>query len=852
MKRTRTLPFPDVPSWSTMTKTRWRDGRVLGVDGSMWLYRAVPLGMTDDARSPLHSGIPAEPLLAAGEEIATLAGPVRITRRATARSAYRDVHFLLVNLPRPFEPAPGDLTQYHRQSFPGRIVNRRVLLLGVRLVPKIPQEGLRHAVRYAVETMVSGGSPLEDYARDHRDVDAALSRCGLRVPTADEILMASRWWTNGSQQDAPYLVHPDHLHMYTTPAAAVESASGPANCASWPASGSEHTLSFATSTGLDLPYISGLSSMARYVSALVQAGAVAISIRGRMEPAAVTRDELRRMRKKYLEDVQERYAERKMSRSEQEETLAALEEVEAFYSGGGSPSLVESSTVVAFPGRDPQSGFDFSEIGAGAGIGLVSMVDAQEQALAETMLASSVRSSPHLQDLPIQTIAYSGIPGLSKVGDVSGALVGFTERDGQPAYMDAMAATDQDTLPLAFVAGGTGSGKSQLMMWLADQFARQTNSRGERRPVIIFDPSPTSDLSQAVERSGGVTVHLDQLLSADGIFDPLRYAPTPELGVEMACSMLMSINPWGSLQSDFEVDLQYALGVGVAVGASCVMQALRLARDAGAATSALVDPVERLVAHSPMARAVIGSDPSTVPLRTASGLTYIRVGNAPLNLPVPGSQATDLPGKVAMAVVRAVAFGSVMALTGREGVFFMDEGWVFTQNGAAEMDRIGRLARKQGVFPVILSQRITDAVTAGLSGYISRGLILALEDADEARAACELFRLEPTPERLKRIRGKRFIDGGEGDGTAFDWNSLMALVDRVTRKVTRGSIGIYCDVAGRAAPVEITIPAELLAKASTNRLDMAKRDAVRPSDAAGLAPDRPGSPQPQFASPEVW
>jgi hypothetical protein len=48
-----------------------------------------------------------------------------------------------------------------------------------------------------------------------------------------------------------------------------------------------------------------------------------------------------------------------------------------------------------------------------------------------------------------------------------------------------------------------------------------------------------------------------------------------------------------------------------------------------------------------------------------------------------------------------------------------------------------------------------------MAGYISRGLIMAFTDAEEARAGCELFRLEPTPERLGRMLARDTI----GDGT---------------------------------------------------------------------------------------
>ncbi|WP_159619437.1 hypothetical protein [Arthrobacter zhaoguopingii] len=50
---------------------------------------------------------------------------------------------------------------------------------------------------------------------------------------------------------------------------------------------------------------------------------------------------------------------------------------------------------------------------------------------------------------------------------------------------------------------------------------------------------------------------------------------------------------------------------------------------------------------------------------------------------------------------------------------------------------------------------------------------MAIEDADEARAALQLFKLEPTPERMSRITATAFIAGGES--VAPNWASMRAL-----------------------------------------------------------------------------
>jgi hypothetical protein len=118
-----------------------------------------------------------------------------------------------------------------------------------------------------------------------------------------------------------------------------------------------------------------------------------------------------------------------------------------------------------------------------------------------------------------------------------------------------------------------------------------------------------------------------------------------------------------------------------------------------------------------------------------------------------------------------------------------------------------------------------DALRAGLAGYISRILILPMQDEQEARAACGLARLEPTFDRIRRITAKART------GNAPNWDSMRALRDPGTGETLRGGVAIYCDLAGRAVPTEITIPTMFLALTSTNPGDIDRR--VRKAAAVG-------------------
>ncbi|QOD05912.1 ATP-binding protein [Pseudarthrobacter sp. BIM B-2242] len=801
------------PSVSTMVRTKLSDGRLLGIGGDMWIVRKLPLEPVADAKSVEERMNVYMPLMAAYEELAAMATTTG-NRRSMSRSSYRQHQLLLVNVAKLYNPSGHKIAGFLKESFPTQVTEKRIALLAVRLVAKVGSNGgWQKALDSVVETLVSGGTPLSDFDDDYRKVDAALARSGLSTPTAQELSMANSWWNQGEFPDTVDLPHSDHLHIFAdTKAVRMANDAGREDCTKWPRIPKHRSLTFATLEDFNFEFESSESTAAHWATGLVEDGAVAISIRGSIEPAKVTRAELRRQRKRYMDDINERHKNNKMEDARQEEMLATLEAVENVYANGGSPTLVDASVLVAFDGEIE----DITQAGPRSAANLRIMNFRQRQALAEMMLCSGVRANPNLHDLPIQTVACSGIQSLSTVGDKDGALLGFTERDSQPAYESPTAASSGDAAPIFVNLGATGSGKTMVLLWKAIQFAKLGG------PQVIIDPKTGSDHSPTVLGHGGQVASLDDLKEADGIFDPLRFSHNPTVGVELAVSMLASIDPWGGKAREFEVHLYTALSYGVSKGATCVGQALLIAKEDGKATPALVDPIFDLANTSPLFRACVGVDPHTKALSINEGITLIKVGNTHLDLPEPGAMASaSVMQKVSLALVRMMVFGSAMALTGRGGAIHLDEAWVFLGAGKAEVERLGRLARSQQVLPELYTQRASDPLKAGLAGYISRGLILPIEDKDEARAALELFKLQATDERLNRITGKAML--GEGGTVAPNWSSMRALRDPVSKKVLRGTVGYYSDLAGRCVPVQIVLPPAFLKLASTNADDLNER-----------------------------
>ncbi|MHB1974102.1 MAG: ATP-binding protein [Acidimicrobiales bacterium] len=843
------------PIFPTTVRKRLPGGRIVGTDNSVWCYRSMPMAPVVDAASPAEGLAAAQPMIALCEQ---LAGETRVRTPANRRmnkGAYREIHVLLVNIPANFVP-PSDspISSFLAGRFSSSRVYRRVLLVGVRLRPRVSEggvfsrKGISQAIDSVAETVRYGGAPISDFDEDYATIDRVMTAAGMQVPSVEQIQVANSWWNSGRSPEAPLLVHADHLHVFANTSAAMAAVrltqEGDTECITWPAMANHHTLAFGCLYELDLRYVPAESPLAHWVPALLGEGAAAISIRGKVEPPKVTREELRRRRKQYRDDINERLGQGKMERAEQEEIYADLDAVESIYATDGPPTLVDCGVQVAFAGHDEQFGYALENVGRSTGLTVLNMVGRQESALAGCWLASPVRATPHLHDFPVQTIAASGLPSLSVVGDRDGALVGFTERDRQPAWLSPDAASKADGLPLMVVPGSTGSGKSLWATFMADQFARLPNGRGENVPVVLIDPKTGSDFSAAVRCSGGRVSSLDDLLSADGVYDPMRFSITLDTGVELAASMLMAINPWGTAAFDYETPLVKALSYGARAGADCIGVALQVALRDGQVRpqeSEMVERVLDLARSSPMFRACVGMQQGGPRLRASEGITLVMVGSAHLDLPEPGAVDPTLQQRIALALVRMMVFGSAMALNKRRGVIMLDEGWVFLSAGRTEVERLGRLARSQQVLPIFLTQRVTDALNAGLAGYISRGLILPLRDEQEAIAACQLFKLEPTPERIGRITANATV----GATTATEvggpnWYSMRALRDPATRKVLRGTVGIYCDLDGRAVPVEIKIPDEFLAATSTNPEDIERRERAEAAQRQTLQHDQGG------------
>ena len=804
------------------------DGRMYGEDGSIWAYFSVPLGPTFDAKNLRARLEVSTPFIGALGELAAGAGIVLSKRRVFQKHNYRAFHVLGVNIDAAFTP-PGDhplREMLSREFCDGRdVVIRRCVVLGVRLRRSVVSSSMATMVDRMAASFQSGRGALAATDEDFEHVRAIMARWGLSTPTRQDRSLVRAWWNAGRSPDTPYMVEPERLHILRSAEAARKAhdlyeAGVPLE--RWPTIPGHSVLTFASVTEFEVPDVDVLDPRASWLTPLINAGAVCVSVNGLLEPGYMTAREIERNKNRYESDIRDGGRYGKDATPEQVDKLRALTRVREVYAGGSTapPSIIDASVVVAFEG----DGKDLARTQF-PGVQVAVLGNRQVGAMAETWLAPTSRSNPMLHDMPIDLLAYSGLCSLSVVGDrpAGSALVGYTEMDRQPVWANVAAASSQaDLPPLYGVFGESGSGKSLLMLWLCLQHA----ALGHR--TVYIDPKEGSDFSRVVERYGGQTVCLSDVIGSRGILDPLNLTDTPDDGLALAIAMLAYIAPWGSRTRDMELDLTVALREGVNRGARSILSALRRARQAGVAEAGpeMIDTLEKYARSVPFASALIGDADDGPRLSFTGRFTMVRLGDMALN--INSAADDDLATRTTMSLVRMLVRGSTIAVRGEDGCVALDEAWIFFRASEAELDSLARLARSQRVAVYMGSQKVADALDADgeVKVPFSSGFILGMRKNEEVAAACKLLRIEPTADRRERITAPPTIETTSGQRLP-NFASLRALIRRDVhtgefQEVVRGAVALFADVADRVVATEVRLPDEYLRLASTNPADRAR------------------------------
>ncbi|MDU6150966.1 MAG: hypothetical protein E6640_01905 [Actinomyces urogenitalis] len=438
-------------------------GLVMTTSGQAWLYRVVPPAPCTDAATPADRDRAGEPLMGALRELEQMA-PARMGRRSLSKAGYREIHLLTSKLPGLFKANPARVDAAALNAEMGTIsVARHQALIGVRLNASAKRDTWRQAIADVADMLSTGGASLDDFVRDRERINTAMRRQGLGVPTVEQMRCALAWWNEGVTPSTILLPDGDHLHVFATVGAArtaQRSIERGVECTTWAKAVTGHrVMTLASVVGVSGGWeVASTEALSLWMSRLHRGGAIAVSVRALVEPATVTRGEMRRHRREYEHDIREAQASGKMDRAESEERLAELTETERAYSRGGPPTLTSCRVTVAMDGQwaDPTT------MGNGLGVNLEALVARQAGAWSEMQIGSTVRENPWQHDWPAQRLSHSGAADISQVGDgdMAAVLWGFTEHDRQPAFFEPRRATDEDGSGFSLVAGATGSGKA--------------------------------------------------------------------------------------------------------------------------------------------------------------------------------------------------------------------------------------------------------------------------------------------------------------------------------------------------------------------------------------------------------
>lgn len=852
-------------------------------DKSVWLYAEIPWS------TPLTDGSNDRKRMEAAQQFSNffdgLAGMVTVSAmkyRSINAGQYREFHILGGAMPVAYRTTAlnrgTELGEWQNDMYAGYRTQKQCAYVGVRLQPGGGMFGKGERLDpiakalYGLDNLaynIKEGVPrFEEFEPDMRRVATIMESAGFRpfcdMPqgeVARHVSMMKSWWVSEGSGDAlPVLSDGDHLHLFPDTMTAGDAKKAYDNkipCSQWNITG-EFPATVCSVKGDTFAQTPVSAAGSQWLAKLLQvfptgANAVGVSIRGKVEPSAITADQIRRNKTAIEDAIRDRAKHEREATGEMMDMRERLAYKQEIYRMPDMPPTLIELSVTALVAGTKQDALD--ALGVIPCVEFVAMNTPAEQLFGfqSMMPCSDKRLAPFELEWSCTCVAGAGINSFDKAGDLSGALLGFGEKNRQPVYLGTTVAQDQDRAPALGIVGGTGSGKTMALLSLCFQWARIVTKDGVHTPVIIIDPKEDSDFSDPVERRGGTVISVDSDLS-DGEFDPCRVKPSLEEAKECASTMLANIFfPDGDAKT--ESDITAMLDYGLKHGAKCCGTALRMAKDAyleakrkGVQMRTLDESVldawrllDKNLQTNQFLRLIIGTRDDVEPLKASEGLTLIKAGARSL-VPTEGSENT-VNGRIQRWALRMIVMGAGSSVRNRDGVVALDEAWVALGEGGSVIAQWMRLARSQRFFPVLASQKVQEFHDAGLEGGFSRVLILSMEDVDEsngtvspAKSTLRLFKMtDDDPQILHRMSIKPVMENGQPN-----WQSLQRLREPVDprhpegkERTIRGSVAYFKDGSNAPVPVEVTIPAPVLAEISTNAKDSDLRKARQAEKAAG-------------------
>ena len=293
-------------------------GFVRTVNGAAWLYMRMPDQPSVTDASGMEERLKAaRPMLAILGGLADRTPRVPFAGRKAMKGLYRRVHILAVSGSRPFEPSP-TLDPDNRLRLAAEqerlAVRDRFTLFGVRLNTGGGQGGVKGFLKGVADE--DGWTPDDAFEHDLQDMRALMEDAGCRIPSDATMRRAMAFWpTDRKPEGLPVMVEHDHMHTfpdYRSAFVAARMREKVDDCRKWSARiPGSYPLTVVTLGVLPFKGENNTAPGSDWAAGLLDAsrcGAVAISVKGLVEPGEMTREQLDKDADKVLDKAYEQAA----------------------------------------------------------------------------------------------------------------------------------------------------------------------------------------------------------------------------------------------------------------------------------------------------------------------------------------------------------------------------------------------------------------------------------------------------------------------------------------------------------------------------------------------------------------
>jgi hypothetical protein len=649
-------------------------------------------------------------------------------------AGYREIHVLSANWDGP-PRIPHDATPAIRDFFNDVWtfnVFSSLSFIGVKLVNQIIKKG-RPEQNIKVLTKRIAGSllgeptedPLENFRDDIDDVKSIFAKAGIRPPTREEVRRLKSWYDEGKGNGSIIRRNPNYIEILSTHKTPKKIEF------SWLSEFGRDISTNINNTWVSTAMTYGSSSSV-------------VSIRGYLEPAAVTQSRLRKAQGKHISNIgtTEQVG---LPKLEQLNKLDLAAYAENYLASTGEPTLVSTTVTFAVDIEEEDQPNTYQDhLLDDHDLVVRPSYYRQMGAFEECLPGSGKVSNPFKHTISLDVIASSGISSVASLGDKSGIWVGFAEPEMSMVFLDperSAAGSAKTQNPMVSILGDPGSGKTFLMQLVAIQSALL------KRLTVFINPKPQDDLSGMANllNRWGVSseiIFMGDLEAEPGSLDPFGYTD-PRSAATIAATHIMTVLKDG-FTLEQESYLEAGLIKGAESGAKCVYEALKYVND-----PKILSLIKTRMDASAVFRLGIATTPLKERVQVSKGLTLIQFDKA-WNIPEGQLSSLSLAEKDIVAAYRLVPTISLEMLLGknRSGTLIADEAHhlLSQESGNKFLTLLGRYGRSQRIMAVMGTHKASEVES--LAGFMGRIIALQMLDKREAVAALNMVGLEPSPENI--------------------------------------------------------------------------------------------------------